>query len=52
MISKDTRKKLMEEVPRETINTKVEGLTKASGDLYDEMRHLAYLATLSFNFSS
>ena len=52
MISKDTRKKVMREIPRETLSEKVEGLIDYSSELYDEMEHFAYLKSLIFNFSS
>ena len=52
MISKTTRQTLMQDVPRDTHNEKVEGLMDKSNDLYDEMEHLAYLQSLVFNFSS
>lgn len=42
----------MRDIPRETINEKVEGLIEYSSELYDEMDHFAYLKSLPFNFSS
>ena len=34
---------MMDEIPRETPNEKIEGLTEYSEQLFDEMEHLSFL---------
>ena len=41
----------MTEIPRESPNEKLEGLTEEAEGVFDEMEHMAYLKSLPFNFS-
>jgi len=41
----------MTEIPRESANEKIEGLTDEAEGVFDEMNHMAYLKSNAFNFS-
>lgn len=50
-LSKNTRTRLMIEIPRESANEKIEGLVEEAEGVFDEMEHMAYLKNQPFNFS-
>lgn len=41
----------MTEIPRESPNEKIEGLTAEAEGVFDEIEHMAYLKSRPFNFS-